>query len=80
MEVEKLMLQVSDEWGDKAFPLDWNMLPEDIMDKVSPDYYYNILSYSNGEIKEKTVIYFRKVKKFRKGITAYEQPDVIFGI
>lgn len=78
---EELKLQLAFEWGDKAFPIDWNRLPSEIMDKIPPEYYCNVLSWvKEKEIREKTVVYFRQVKKFKKGIVEYKDDNIIFGI
>lgn len=79
MEEEKIKLQIADIWQTKIFPIDWNKLPEDVIKAIDPGYFRDTLSW-NGEINLKTVVYFRKVKKFRKDIKQFEKDDVIFGI
>lgn len=79
---EKELYQISRWYESKAIPIDWNMVPDEVISNVSPDLLEDRLSYSQKDgIQEKTVLYFRKVKKFRKDITKkYETPEMIFGI
>ena len=45
------------------------------------EFAYNRKSYSlERQINEKTVVYFRKVSKFKKDITEYREGNIIFGI
>lgn len=81
MDKECELYQLTDRWGDKAFPIDWNKIPEDIISNMPPDCFFNILSYSDKEgLNSKTVIYLRKVKKFRKGTVEYKNDNIIIGI
>ena len=79
---EKDLYQIAKWYESRAIPIDWNKVPEEIISDISSDLLYNHLSYSRLEgISEKTVLYFRKVKKFRKDITKkYEMDNIIFGI
>ena len=79
---DKELYQIAMWYESKAIPIDWNKLPEEIIEKISSDFLCNRLSYSKEcGISKKTVLYFRKVKKFRKDIEdKYETPDIIFGI
>lgn len=79
MKEDKIKLQIADFWQTKIFPIDWNKLPEDVIKAIDPGYFRDILCW-NGEINLKTVVYFRKVKKFRKDIKQFEKEDVIFGV
>ena len=82
---EKIKYQICDCNGDKATPIDWNKLPEDVVNRLLDDkkeFMYNKKAYSvENQVNEKTVVYFRKVSKFKKGITEYPGGDkIIFGI
>lgn len=79
---EKELYQIARWYESKAIPIDWNKVPEEIISDISSDLLYDHLSYSEkGGISKKTVLYFKKVKKFRKDITKkYETPNMIFGI
>ena len=79
---EKDLYQIARWYESKVIPIDWNKVPEDIISDISSDLMCDHLSYSREEgISKKTVLYFRKVKKFRKDITKkYETDRIIFGI
>lgn len=80
---EKILFQISDPYGDKAFPIDWNKLPEDLINEATEDKLYNNLAYSEeNKLSYKTVLYFREVKKFKKNIKEFKSEDsnVIFGL
>ena len=73
--------QISNGYNSKDIAVDWEKLPSSVLDHVSGDYYNNILSYSKeGGVGVKTVIYFRQVSKFRKGIKEIEHDGIIFGV
>lgn len=78
---EKELYQIAMWYESKSFPIEWNKLPDELIDSISSDYIEDRLSYSkdNG-IGVKSVLYFRKVKKFRKDIeNKYETENLIFG-
>lgn len=79
---EKKLYQITDEWGKDACPVDWNKLPDELIENVKPSDVYNILAYSTKDkINVKSVIYFRPVKKFRKKIKEYNgENNIVFGI
>lgn len=78
---EKELYQLTDRWGEKALPIDWNKLPDEIIGEIPSDCFFNILSYSDKDgLNSKTVVYFRKVKKFRKGTQEYTRNNIIIGI
>lgn len=85
---EKELYQISDRYGDKSFPIDFSDLPEEValaVDELDGDYgyVYEVLSYSpKSGLDWKDVVYFRKVKKFRKGLNQYEVKDsnIIWGV
>jgi len=79
---EKKLYQIARWYESKAIPIDWNKVPDEIIDEIPSDLLYDYLSYSCKDgITKKTVLYFRKVKKFRKDITKkYETDTIIFGI
>lgn len=79
---EKKLYQIARWYESKAIPIDWNKVPDEIIDVIPSDLLYDYLSYSRKDgITKKTVLYFRKVKKFRKDITKkYETDTIIFGI
>lgn len=83
-DTETIKYQICDCYGDKATPIDWNKLPDDIMNRLLTDkkeFAYNRKSYSlERQVNEKTVVYFRKVSKFKKDITEYREGNIIFGI
>lgn len=79
---EKKLYQITDEWGKDACPVDWNKLPDELIENVKSSDVYNILAYSTEDkINVKSVIYFRPVKKFRKNIKEYNgENNIVFGI
>ena len=80
--MDKELYQISNQYESNAIPIEWNKLPDDIINNISSELLYNKLSFSKEKgICEKTVIYFRKVKKFRKDIkNKYETDILILGI
>jgi len=79
---EKKLYQITDSWGRDACPVDWNKLPDELIENVKSEYVYNTLAYSTEDkIIVKSVIYFRPVKKFRKNIKEYNgENNIVFGI
>lgn len=79
---EKKLYQITDSWGKDACPVDWNKLPDELIENIKSEYIYNTLAYSTEDkINVKTVIYFRPVKKFRKNIKEYNgENNIVFGI
>ena len=79
---DKELYQIAKWYESKVIPIDWNRLPDEIINNIDPDFLYDKLSYSKScGVDKKTVLYFRKVKKFRKDITKkYETSNIIFGI
>mgnify|MGYP003299082202 CR=1 FL=1 len=64
-----------------SFPIDWNMLPNEILSALSNGDFDTELSFDGTDIIYKTVVYFRIVKKFRKNITKkVKYNNIIFGI
>lgn len=79
---EKELYQIADRYSQGAFFIEWNKLPDEVLDRISRDYLYTLMNYSisTGTLETFTVAYFRKVKKFRKGITEFETDNIIFGV
>lgn len=80
--MEKELYQIADRYSPGAFFIEWNKLPDSVLEKISRDYLYTIMSYSIElkTIVKVTVAYFRKVKKFRKGIEEIELDSIIYGV
>lgn len=80
--MDKELYQIARWYESKSFPVEWNKLPDDLISAISSDFLCDKLSYSKSDgICKKTVLYFRKVKKFRKDIkNKFETSDLIFGI
>ena len=80
---EKKKFIVTDiyDYLDKIVAIDWNKFPESLVDSLPGKYLYNVLSLTTeGQIEEKTVIYIKPVRKFKKGIKEFEINDIIIGI
>jgi hypothetical protein len=79
---EKSMYQISNGTGSTDIAIPWSSLPDELISKISGDYYKTIKVFSKktGCLEDSMVIYFRKVKKFRKGIVPFELPEIIFGV
>lgn len=80
MEDEKLMYQVDYRWNEKSIPVDWSKLPDDLISVIQQNHLYTVMCYGDSGLSQKTVVYFRKVKKFRKGITEFKDGDIVFGV
>ena len=81
-EKKKFIVTDSYDYLDKIVAIDWNKFPESLVDNLSGKYLYNVLSLtSDGKIEEKTVIYIKPVKKFKKGVKEFEMnDDIIIGV
>lgn len=79
---EKELYQIADRYSQGAFYIEWNKLPDEVLDKISRTYLYTLTHFSikSGTLETFTVAYFRKVKKFRKGVTEFETDNIIFGV
>lgn len=67
--------------SDNSFPVDWNMLPNDIISNLTNEDFDTILSYDKKELSYKTVVYFKTVKCFKKSIIKkVKQNNIVFGI
>ena len=78
---EKEKFQISDGYNGKDMAIDWEKLPSEISDTISGDYFYNILFYDRiSGIETKTVVFFRKVSKFRKGISVFDYKGIELGV
>lgn len=81
MSEEKTLLQLSYIWGQNATPVDWDVLPDEVKEKVEEDYYITIKYTPEEGLKYSRIVYFRKVKKFKKGITEINFNDnVVLGV
>lgn len=79
--MDKIKLMVTDDYSDNAIPVDWNKLPEALIEDMPGKYLTNVLSVlDNGDIIEKTVVLVEPVKKFREGILMYEDEYLKIGI
>lgn len=64
-----------------ATAIDWNKFPEEVIDNLPGEYLYNVLSVNDlGEVEEKTVVYLKPSKKFKKGVKEFELDNIILGI
>lgn len=79
---EKTLYQLADPWNVGAFPISWGKLPDEVIKNLNYENFSSALSYSAKEssLNYVTVVYFRKVKKFRKNITPVEYGEIIFGV
>lgn len=77
----KEMYQVTQKGKRGGIPIDWYKLPEGVIEKVDPEFIYNMYALGDDGIYQKSVIYLRKVSKFRKGLTEFEYSDnIILGV
>ena len=80
---EKELYQIADRYQKGAFYVEWNNLPIEVVSYLSNEgCLYDLLRYSTSKesLEEVTVAFFRKVKKFRKGITTIESENIIYGV
>jgi hypothetical protein len=80
-EKEKPMFQLSDGWNSSDFLVLWSLLPEKVLEHIDGSYYGPHLAYHDGELVERSYVYFRKVGKFRKkDLRIIETDDYIVGL
>lgn len=80
---EKLMYQAVNRCTPGTFWIVWNELPDEVLSLASKkDYIHNLIEYveSENELKEVTVVYFRKVDQFRKRAKTVETDNIIYGV
>ena len=78
---EKILLQLSNPFGNKSFPLKYENLPKAARNAISEFDIYPTLSYKNKEVEWTDIVYFRQVKQFRKDIRTKEELDgIIYGV
>lgn len=80
--IEKTKYVVVPEYDSpKAVAVDWNQFPPDIFSRIPGEYIYNVLAVNKaGKVSEKTVIYIKPVKKFRKSVTIYDLDEIQIGV
>ena len=68
------------ERGDSTVALDWNKLPESLIDKLPGRLLYNIPSITKeGEIVEKTVVLLNPRRAFKKSMEIFELDEIVIG-
>lgn len=68
------------EKGDNTVSLDWNKLPESLIDKLPGRLLYNIPSVTkDGEIVEKTVVLLNPRRTFKKSMEIFELDEIVIG-
>lgn len=68
------------ERGDSTVALDWNKLPEVLIDKLPGRLLYNIPSVtSDGEVVEKTVVLLNPRRVFKKSMEVFELDEIAIG-
>ena len=80
---DKKKFIIADVYDDlcNATAIDWNKFPEEVIDNLPGEYLYNVLSVNDlGEVEEKTVVYLKPCKKFKKGVKEFELDNIILGI
>lgn len=65
-----------------CFPVDWSVIPFENIEDLDSDKFYNVLGYSveKEELVDKTVIYLKPTKKFRKNTKEINCGSFILGI
>lgn len=80
---EKTLYQLTDRYEKDSFYVEWNKLPMEVISYLASEgCLYDILRYSTVKesLEEVTVAYFKKVKRFKKGMTTMGFGDIIYGI
>lgn len=77
--------QICKREDEKAVPVDWTMLPdsEAMIEAVDSEYMYNVMTCTpEGNIELGTVLYFKPVRSFKKGLCIVEHPEqeIAFGV
>lgn len=81
--MEKKLYQLSERGERGAFFLKWSEIPSEVLSKLKRDDLETLLSYSTEtkSVSSMTAVFFKSVKKFKKGITTQiETGDIIYGI
>ena len=43
---DKELYQIADRYSQGAFFIEWNKLPDEVLDRISRDYLYTLMNYS----------------------------------
>jgi hypothetical protein len=66
---------------DFSFYIDWNKIPQDIITEIEPEYLSDIMYFdSGGFISEKSVVFFKSVKRFKRGTIVFNMFDLELGV
>lgn len=77
--MEKSKYVITEPYNDKSIELDWTFIPEAFLEIITKDL-YNIKSISSdGDIREKTVVFIRPVDNFSGNVDTVELSDIIIG-
>lgn len=77
--MEKNKYLLTEPYDKRSTELDWTFIPEAFLEIISKDL-YNVKSISsNGDIKDKTVIFIRPVDDFNGNVDTIELDDMIIG-
>ena len=79
--MKKKFMVTNDYSSSSVIPVDWNMLPESLIQDVSREYLINTLGVlESGELIDKTVLLLEPVRKFGKNVKLYEDDNLQIGV
>lgn len=77
---DKPKYQLTDQFGSRAVAIDSDLVPKDVLKEICPEFWYDVLSFDGEKVVLESMIFFRKVKEFRKSAKVFEKDDIIFGV
>lgn len=77
----KELYQITQKGKRGGIPCDWYKLPGDAIERISPEYIHTVLAFDDQGLFLKSIVYLRKVSKFRKGLKEFKYSDsIVFGL
>lgn len=82
MFMKKMRFKIVPQETDKSYSLDWNLLPERMIEENPNIIVQRLGLFPEGQVKIKSVVYVEPVRSFRKEYLTYEDEEnnIIYGI
>lgn len=69
----KIIERFDEDYSIDTVPVPWNLIPEEVASKIPGWYYTNVLAATkDGEIVQKTVVFFNPVYEFDPDAEVYQ--------
>lgn len=63
---------ISELYATDSFPVDWSIIPDEFLDKISRNLYNVSALTKDGDIIERTVVFLKPVRKFPGNVDTVE--------